>query len=152
MEDELLDANDELARLLGVTPTTFAYPCGQTFVGRGQDVRSYVPLVARHFAVGRAAFNETHNAPAFCDLAQAFARDGDGKGFDELRAMVEQAVADGGWLILLGHEIGDGVGLRQVTDAATLGKLCRWCLGPAGGIWLDTVAAVGQYVGAARGS
>jgi peptidoglycan/xylan/chitin deacetylase (PgdA/CDA1 family) len=81
MEAELLGANDEIRRLLGVVPRTFAYPCGQTYVGRGPGVQSYVPLVARHFLVGRAAFNETHNDPGFCDLAQAFSLDGDGKSF-----------------------------------------------------------------------
>jgi peptidoglycan/xylan/chitin deacetylase (PgdA/CDA1 family) len=146
MERDLLDANEAIRNRLGVTPATFAYPCGQTFVGRGEGVRSYVPLVARHFLAGRGAFNETHNAPAHCDLAQLFSRDGDGRSFEELKAMLDEAVADGGWLVFMGHDIGDGPGRRQVTHDAALEKLCRHCLDPAGGIWLDTVAAVGEYV------
>src|SRR5689334_10566155 len=31
MEQELLAANDMVQSLLGVTPKTYAYPCGQTF-------------------------------------------------------------------------------------------------------------------------
>src|SRR5690606_38192340 len=59
MERELLGANEVIERMLGFAPRTFAYPCGQTFVGRGEHHRSYVPLIARHFLAGRAAFNET---------------------------------------------------------------------------------------------
>ena len=46
---ELDGANAEVERLLGVKPVTFAYPCGQKFVGRGAEVKSYVPLVASSF-------------------------------------------------------------------------------------------------------
>ena len=52
MEEELLGANARLQELFNLTPTTFAYPCGQKFVGRGTEVASYVPLVARHFLAG----------------------------------------------------------------------------------------------------
>src|SRR5713101_5746724 len=53
MARQLDEANDEIQKLLGVKPTTFAYPCGLKFVGRGRDVKSYVPLVAERFLVGR---------------------------------------------------------------------------------------------------
>jgi peptidoglycan/xylan/chitin deacetylase (PgdA/CDA1 family) len=39
-------ANAEIQQLLGVRMVTFAYPCGQKFVGRGSQVKSYVPLIA----------------------------------------------------------------------------------------------------------
>jgi len=50
-----------------------------------------------------------------------------------------------------GHEIGEA-GIRQTTDAAAPEALCGYCLDPAGGIWLDTVAAVGKYIRETRGS
>jgi peptidoglycan/xylan/chitin deacetylase (PgdA/CDA1 family) len=149
MEADLLEANEVVRRRLGVTPTTFAYPCGQKFVGRGEGVCSYVPLVARHFVVGRDAFCEIWNDPAFCDLAQATSMDGDGRSFEQLRAMVGAAADAGGWLILMGHEIGDGPA-HQTTHADALAALCRYVLDDAGGIWLDTVAAVGTYIREAR--
>jgi peptidoglycan/xylan/chitin deacetylase (PgdA/CDA1 family) len=40
MERELLKANRELRSTLGVRPTSFAYCCGQSFVGRGTGLRS----------------------------------------------------------------------------------------------------------------
>ncbi|RZJ84001.1 MAG: hypothetical protein EOO20_21820, partial [Chryseobacterium sp.] len=35
---------------LGVTATLFAYPCGQKYIGRGKDLKSYVPLIAEMFS------------------------------------------------------------------------------------------------------
>ena len=60
--------------------------------------------------------------------------------------MVDQAVADGGWLILFGHEIGPEPGVRQMTHDEALRRLCGYCLDESHGIWLDTVAAVGAHI------
>ncbi|MBI2194553.1 MAG: polysaccharide deacetylase family protein [Planctomycetes bacterium] len=148
MEKELTDASDRIERLLGVRPRTFAYPCGQKFVGRGENVRSYVPLIARHFVVGRGFLDETHNSPVWSDLAQATGVEFDGTSFEKLQARIDQAAGDGGWLILAGHEIGDDG--RQTVLASTLDALCRHARQPSSGIWLDTVAAIGSYVLARR--
>ena len=143
-ERELDEANAAIERLLGVRPTTFAYPCGQKFVGRGLSVKSYVPLVAERFIVGRGAFDEVANDPAFCDLAQVTGIDLDGLDFEQVRQLVDEVVADGRWLVLFGHEIGEPG--RQTTFASTLEALCRYAQDPANGLWLDTVAAVGEYI------
>ncbi len=148
MEKELLEANEAIGKLIGVRPRTFAYPCGQTFVGRGEDLKSYVPVVARHFLVGRRAFDETHNHPQFCDLARATGLDMDRAGTDEVMAMVDAAAADDGWLILMGHDVGDAG--RQVTLADALDELCRYAQEPANRLWIDTVAAIGAYIRDAR--
>lgn len=144
MEEDLLSANQAIHELLGITPLTFAYPCGQTFVGRGEGQRSYVPLVARHFLVGRRAFDEVANDPAFCDLAMATSPDLDQKGWDEARRMIDAAANEGRWLIFMGHDIGHGGRQRVLTG--TLEMICRYCRDPGAGIWIDTVAAVGEYV------
>lgn len=148
MEGELDGASEAIEQWLAVRPTTFAYPCGQKFVGRGETCRSYVPLVARRFLVGRGAFNEGPNAPGFCDLAQTTGMDMDDKPFDYLKALAASAAAEGAWLILFGHEVGDGG--RQSTRAEALDALCRYALDPASGLWIDTVAAIGRYVDAAQ--
>jgi peptidoglycan/xylan/chitin deacetylase (PgdA/CDA1 family) len=143
-ERELDEASAAIERLLGVRPTTFAYPCGQKFVGRGLSVKSYVPLVAKRFIVGRGAFDEVANDPAFCDLAQVMGMDLDELDFERVRRLVDKAIADGRWLVLFGHEIGEPG--RQTTIASTLEALCRYAQDPANGLWIDTVAAVGQYI------
>jgi len=59
IEAELLEANRRLSELFGATPRSFAYPCGQDFVGIGAERRSYVPVVARHFLADEASGTST---------------------------------------------------------------------------------------------
>jgi len=149
IERDLADASLFVARELGREPSAFAYPCGQTFVGRGEGVRSYVPVVARLFRTGRLYMGEDSNDPAFCDLAQLLAVSLDGLSFEDARPLLDKAVAEGRWLILAGHEIGEG-GV-QTTRAATLAALCRHAKDPANGLWVDTVEAVSAHVLRQRG-
>jgi hypothetical protein len=84
---------------------SFAYPCGQTFIGRGGNVQSYVPLIAFLFESGRGWLNEAPNDPAFCDLSQLNGTELDGKSFEQVLKHIETAKANGYWLILAGHEM-----------------------------------------------
>lgn len=148
MEAELLEANKEIERLLGVRVRTFAYPCGQTFVGRGEDTRSYVPIVAKHFLVGRGYLAESANDPAYVDLAQVMARGMDTLSFEQVKPWLEGTLEQGHWLNLAGHEIGGAQG--QVTRTDTLEAIVGYCR--ENGMWLDTVLAVGEYVKARQRS
>ncbi|MCC7192818.1 MAG: polysaccharide deacetylase family protein [Phycisphaeraceae bacterium] len=144
MERDLDDATSQIQARLSVTPTTFAYPCGQTWVGRGEELQSYVPLVARKFAVGRGFKQESDNDPAFCDLAQVAGTDFDRQPFEQLSALVLKAAEHGRWLVLAGHDVGtEG---KQSVAKNVLDEFCRYCLDPANGVWIDTVATVGAYV------
>lgn len=144
MEEELTGANRAIEDLLGVIPTTFAYPCGQKFVGRGEKLQSYVPLVARHFVVGRGFRDEAPNDPTFCDLAQALGVDADGLQWEDVKGWIDRTMETGGWLIFAGHDVGSGG--PQTVREETLESLCRYAMHPAHGVWLDTVAAIGSYV------
>ncbi len=144
MEAELTGASARIAQLVGQPPRTFAYPCGQKFVGRGENVRSYVGLVAKHFLAGRGFREEAVNDPTFCDLAQAAGVDFDCLTFAQAQSWLDRAVQEGGWLILAGHEVGEEG--RQTVLTATLDALCRYCQEPENGIWIDTVDRIGAYV------
>jgi len=144
MAREIDGANQAIEKILGVKPESFAYPCGQTFVGRGKKVESYVPLVAQRFLSGRKWLSEGANDPAFCDLAQVLAMESDGKSFEQLKTLVDQAAKEGRWLILAGHEIGHEA--YQTTLASPLESLCRYAEDPANGLWIDTVANIGRYI------
>jgi len=149
MEHEIDEANSETLRLLGVKPTTFAYPCGQKFVGRGAATQSYVPLVAKKFRVGRGFRDEAANGPLSCDLAQVLSPQSDGMTFEEMRKWLLVAAENGGWLIFTGHEIGDPG--YQVTAASVLEQFLQYTGDPANGVWLDTVDAVARYIQEQRG-
>lgn len=144
MRKELRSANRQIKELLGVTPNSFAYPCGQNFVGRGRHTRSFVPLVADLFSSGRGWLDEAPNAPAYCDLAQLMGVEMDGKEFAELLPLIESARQQGAWLVLGGHEMNtDGF---QTTRLHMLEELIRYAQRPESGIWLATVGEVTAFV------
>src|SRR6266702_6124885 len=124
MATQLDGANAEIQDLLGVKPRTFAYPCGQKFVGRGLDVRSYVPLVAERFLVGRGYLDESANDPAVCDLAEAMGTPFDGMDFSQMKPLVDAAIKEGRWVIFVGHEIGKRG--FQITDVKALEELSAY--------------------------
>jgi peptidoglycan-N-acetylglucosamine deacetylase len=144
MAQQLDEANARIEKLLGVRPTTFAYPCGQKFVGRDRNVKSYVPLVAERFLVGRGYMDESPNNPALADLAQAMGTAFDDMDFLQMKTIVDAAAADGRWVMFAGHEIGRKA--YQTTDLGALEQLCAYLKDPANGIWPGTVTEVGAYV------
>jgi len=144
MARQLDEANARSQKLLGVTPTTFAYPCGHKFVGRDRNVKSYVPLIAERFIVGRGYMDESSNNPALTDLAQAMGTAFDDMDFSQIKKIVDTAAAEGRWVIFAGHEIGEKA--YQTTDVSALTELGAYLKDPANGIWSGTVAEIGTYV------
>jgi peptidoglycan/xylan/chitin deacetylase (PgdA/CDA1 family) len=144
MRYEMKEASNIIEQLIGVRPISFAYPCGQKFVGRGLNVKSYVPLVAEEFLAGRGWMDEWANDPTFCDMAQLMGVELDGKDFEQLKELIDRTRANGGWLIFCGHEIGKQG--RQTTRSSTLKAICKYAQDPANGLWLDTVQAVTRYI------
>lgn len=144
MRTELVEANNEIETLLGVKPRVFAYPCGQTYVGRGLNTKSYIPLVAELFVLGRGWLDEGPNDPAFCDFAQLTGMEMDGKNFEEILPILESAKKNNQWVVLAGHEMGES-GL-QTTRLSMLKKLMEYAHDPANGIWLAPVGTVANYV------
>jgi len=144
MRYELEESNIIIERLLNVRPVSYAYPCGQKFVGRGQKLKSYVPIVAEKFLTGRGWMDEWSNDPAFCDMAQLMGVELDGKDFEQVKQWIDKTTANGGWLVFCGHDIGEGG--RQTTRLSTLKALCEYAQDPANGLWLDTVQTIANYI------
>ena len=143
MAREIADANSWIADVLGVESRTFAYPCGHTFVGRGAQTQSYVPLVAERFVAGRTFNDVAVNSPLHGDLAQVSAMNSDGLTFEQLRPRLETTLADGAWLVLGGHEIGHR-GNEETTMPATLAAVVEWCR--SHDVWIDSVGNVASRV------
>jgi peptidoglycan/xylan/chitin deacetylase (PgdA/CDA1 family) len=149
MRRELTDANRRITELLGVTPESFAYPCGQTFVGRGVGTQSYVPVAASVFVSARGWLDEAPNDPSYVDFAQLTGIESDGKDFEQILAIVEAARQTGSWVVLAGHDIGTGG--PQTTRVAMLERLCAYANDPSNGVWMAPVGTVAKYVRAGRG-
>ncbi len=143
IENDILAAQECIERELGVSPISFAYPCGQPFVGRGENFRSYVPVVARHFLTGRGFFNEPVNDPSFCDLANLNGTEGDGMTEERFHEIIDQIVDQNGWAILAAHEVGYG---EQGITPEMLEYVCAYCSDRANGIWLGTVGEIATAI------
>jgi len=144
MKHELIDANKKIGELLGSKPTVFAYPCGSTFVGRGKNTKSYVPLIADLFIAGRGWLDEGPNDPAFCDFAQLTGMEMDEKDFDQILPLLENAKKTGAWLVLAGHEMGESG--NQTTRLSMLKKLIEYAQNPANEIWIAPMGTVAKYI------
>ena len=149
MRSELILANKDIKELLGVEAEVFAYPCGQTYIGRGENTKSYVPVVSKLFLSGRGWLDEGPNAPQFCDLAQLTGMEMDGKDFEQILPLIENAKKSGAWLVLAGHEMGTSG--NQTTRLNMLKKLIEYAQNPANGIWIAPVGTVAKYIKGQKG-
>jgi beta-glucosidase-like glycosyl hydrolase/peptidoglycan/xylan/chitin deacetylase (PgdA/CDA1 family) len=149
MKSELDSASIVIKNTLGIDAVSFAYPCGQKFIGKGINTRSYIPVIAASFESGRGWLDESANDPYWCDMAQLTGMELDGKSFDQILKLIETAKAAGHWLILAGHEMNtDGV---QTSRLETLEALCKYASDPANGIWIDNVHNIASYIKEKRG-
>jgi peptidoglycan-N-acetylglucosamine deacetylase len=146
---EINSADVAIHELAGVQPKTFAYPCGQKYIGRGETLQSYVPVVARHFIAGRGFRDEAVNNPAFFDPAQSMGVDSDDHSFDFLKTWIDRAVQESGWLVFCSHDIGQYS--RQAMTVEVLDSVCQYCTSATNHIWVDTVATVAAYIRQQRG-
>jgi peptidoglycan-N-acetylglucosamine deacetylase len=141
---ELTECNRQIKALLNVDAKTFAYPCGQKYVGSGTGTLSYVPMVAELFRTGRGYKEDNVNDPQFCNLSQLSSFEIDGKSFEEILPVIEEARKNKTWIIFGGHEINkDGF---QTTKLETLTKLLAYAKDPANKIWIETVSNVEKYI------
>jgi hypothetical protein len=78
-------------------------------------------------------------------MAQLMGVELDGKDFEQVKQLLDRTLANGGWLVFCGHEIGER-GPRQTTISSTLKAICEYAQDPANGLWLDTVEEVAGYI------
>jgi peptidoglycan-N-acetylglucosamine deacetylase len=149
MKAEIDSASQFIIKMLGTVPVSFAFPCGQTYVGRGVDTRSYIPLIAILFETGRGWLDEGPNDPLFCDMAQLTGMELDGKSFDQIKQLIDASRKTGKWLVLAGHEMSDSG--SQTSLLSTVEAICKYASDPSNGVWLDNVHNIASYVKMKKG-
>lgn len=147
INNDIQTANKIIEEMLGIKPVSFAYPCGQTFVGQGENTKSYVPVISSQFESGRLYSSGTVN-PVFCDLAQLPAESLDNKSIEEIMVLIEAAHKKGKWLILTGHDFGEDVKSvdNLISSKKTIEAICNYANDPANGIWIDNVHNIATYI------
>ncbi len=154
MDRELAEASAAIERIIGSVPSTFAYPCGQTFIGRGETTASYVPLVARRFLAGRGYLAEDPADPSLVDLAQVPGVAMDCRTAEDLLSELDAAADVGAWLVLVAHGVaesrspGEPNGDLAVSDVV-LDAVCeRLARDPR--MWGATVRDVAAFIARQR--
>ena len=143
LEEDLLKAQRRISSaFLAQKATSFAYPCYETSLGRGLHRLSYVPLVARLFAAGRAR-GELANDPHYCDLHCLSSWNVERQTSAFLIGLAELAAAQGRWAILTFHGINEGhLPVSGVDFIEFLDHLAR----RQEHIWVAPVAEVAVYI------
>ena len=146
MRKELIKANVEIEKLLGVTPTEFAYPCGNTYLGRDKKTKSYVPVIRELFSTGRT-FADISSNDLDLDVARLSCVIMDDKDFKSIKSQIEQSRKQGKWLILGGHEIGHKeIKIDYLTNTEMLAELLDYIKNPANKIWTAPVGEIASYI------
>lgn len=144
MREELEQTNVEIKELLGVTPTVYAYPCGQTYLGSGIHAQSFIPLISEMFLAGRGWLDEAPVDPLYGDMANLTGMKMDNMEFEEMLPILESASANGQWLVLAGHETNHSG--NQTTYLKMLEELCEYATDTSNDIWIAPIGTIAQYV------
>jgi peptidoglycan/xylan/chitin deacetylase (PgdA/CDA1 family) len=123
MEQELDESVARLARLGATPPLTFGYPCSGDKAGVGATGEDFSPLVAARFFAARVSVSGIADASRV-DLLHVPQLDTGGKTGEQLKKMVDDAIAAKGWLVLLFH----GVGTEQASCPQGLGYAPDKCM------------------------
>ncbi|MCD6404339.1 MAG: polysaccharide deacetylase family protein [Planctomycetes bacterium] len=142
---DIEEASDYIRSKLGVEPVTCAYPCGQKFVGRGAERKSYMPLVSERFVAARSAFEMTANDPFGVDLADVAAVSVDSAPVEDMLRHAEKAAAEGRWLVFLCHEVGKEPGPQTLT-ASEFDAFCTEIRAPGSPFWIDTFEGIARHI------
>jgi peptidoglycan/xylan/chitin deacetylase (PgdA/CDA1 family) len=144
-EEDVLAAHRRLEAAFGEREWTFCYPCYQTWVGRGVERQSVVPVIARHFVAARAGgeVSRPYNPPLHCDLHALMSLHGEGLSAEELIRRVEDAVAVGRWLVITFHGVGEG---HLVVERAEFEGLLDHLRRRRDAVWTAPLVDVARHV------
>jgi peptidoglycan/xylan/chitin deacetylase (PgdA/CDA1 family) len=124
---------------------SFCYPCYQDFVGRGEARRSYVPVVAKYHSAARG-WGEGLNDPHQVDLHYIWGIPATNLTVRDMIDLCEQA-ADGGWAVLVFHDIGAE---RLPVSRRDFSRLCRHLDRRREALWTAPIAEVAAQIRALR--
>jgi peptidoglycan-N-acetylglucosamine deacetylase len=143
LEQDLREAQRRISVVFPMqNATSFAYPCYETSLGRGLSRVSYIPLIARLFAAGRAR-GELANDPQYCDLHCLSSMNVELQTAAFLIGLAELSLAQGRWAILTFHGISEGhLPVAGVDFIDFLDHLVR----RGEQIWVAPVAEVATYI------
>ena len=142
------EADDTIRSLLHVETETFAYPCGQSYIGEGAETKSYVPVIASRYKAARGFGEGWVNDASFCNMHMLSSFASDTSALETLKRPIDSALSDDSinqpWVIYTGHEIGDA-SIRQTTGSDILKSFVDE-YATDNRVWFATVSAVADRI------
>jgi sialate O-acetylesterase len=147
---ELEVANFVLRLLDGQSARTYGNTCCDTTIGSGAAEQPIDPILADLFVAARGALTDMPAEPARgVNLLNVGCISADGRPFDELAGLVEDARARGGWAVLMIHGVGAETHELHL-DPRVHERFVAW-LAQQQGVWAAPFREVASYVRQAGG-
>jgi hypothetical protein len=145
LREELEVANLVLHLLDGQTERSYGNTCCNTTLGRDEKEQSLEPLLRDLFVAARGEqTNRIANPAQGINLFNIGCIDAAGRSLEELKDVVGQARASGGWAILMIHGIGAGTHDLYL-DADIHEGFAGW-LAQQGTIWTAPVRDIARHI------
>jgi sialate O-acetylesterase len=148
LRDELALANDVLGLIDGQAHRTYGNTCHQIHVGPDAQRVDIAPVIEELFLGARGQADRLVD-PAAPEFANLGCMNGDRKDLHQLRAMVDQALQQGAWLIFCFHGVGENTHSRYAGKDMHAG-LFRWLAERKSDIWTAPVVDVARYLRSPR--
>ena len=145
LRDELLIGNKYIDLLDGGVPKTFGNACNHVTFGEGKAERPMDLVLEEFFVAARGPVSNRIITPKNLNYYQLGHFKADGKTFEEMKAKVEDAVEEGGWVIFSIHGVGSDNHPAYMKDAEHK-KLVQWLGQHKDVVWTAPVVDVATYL------
>ena len=147
--DEMRVANYVLEVIDGQRERTFHNTCCANAIGQGDSLSSMEPLILEQFVAGRGECISRIVDPANANFGALGHFNGDTCTFDKLRTQIDDAVAQGGWIIYMFHGVGEGThnGFIHTDEHA---KLVEHLASRSSEVWSASLVEVAKHVRSAN--
>ena len=144
---DIVEAHRRIREAIPNGSRTFAYPCYETYVGRGLNRKSYVPIVAEIFIAARNGFRYP-NSPEACDLHFLWSWEISKIGFEKMIGYIVRTFMEGKWAIFTFHGIDEG---HLSTSKYDFERLLIFLDKYREKIWIAPLVDVAEYIAEKRG-
>ena len=145
LEKELAVANTLLWNIDGEPHRTFGNTCHDTTIGPDGAEESMEPILGRLFMAARGEPSGRIIQPAAANRTNLGCWVVDGPSFEQCKAEIDRAVAEGGWIIFCAHRVSDEPGWLTWSRREHRRTLC-YLAEKRKQIWTAPVIDVSQYL------
>lgn len=143
--DELKLASKVLDMLDGGRPRSYGNNCCNLTIGSGENERPMDPILEKLFVAARGTVINKPVDPAKPVFTRLGHYSGDGKTFKQLRDEIENARAQGAWIIYMFHGVGKGTHNLFIEEEEHR-QLVEWLGKERATIWTAPLVDVAQHL------